>query len=133
MIEYRSTHTISPSQLERLFLSVDWASGRYPDKLAAAMENFETVYTAWDGDTLAGLICALDDGVMTAYVHFLLVRPDYQGQGVGGRLLELLKEKYQGFLRIVLVGVNEQIPFYVRRGFIVSENSVPLFITSLCN
>lgn len=133
MIEYRSTHNIPSSQLELLFLSVDWASGRYPDKLAAAMENFETVFTAWDGDTLAGLICALDDGIMTAYVHFLLVRPEYQGQGIGGHLLDQLKEKYQGYLRIVLVGVNEQIPFYVRRGFTVSESCVPLFITSLSN
>ncbi|MEA5038963.1 MAG: GNAT family N-acetyltransferase [Clostridiaceae bacterium] len=133
MIEYRDMHTISAEQLEALFLSVDWASGRYPEKLAAAMENFETVYTAWDGETLVGLICALDDGVMTAYIHFLLVRPEYQGQGIGNRLLEMTKETYRDYLRIVLVGVNEKIPFYEHSGFAVSKDSVPLFLTSLWN
>ena len=30
-----------------------------------------------------GLVAAMDDGTMTAYVHYLLVHPRYQGCGVG--------------------------------------------------
>ena len=58
-----------------LFLSVDWSSGHFPDKLVLAMKNFETVYSAWNNNELVGLICVMDDGVMTAYVHYLLVKP----------------------------------------------------------
>ena len=79
---------LTSKELEELFLSVEWSSGHYPDKLEIAMRNYATVYTAWDGDRLIGLLSAMDDGVMTAYIHYLLVRPEYQGRGVGKQLLE---------------------------------------------
>ncbi len=84
-IIYKDIHEFRKEDLESLFLSVEWSSGHYPEKLVVAMRNFETVYTAWDGDHLVGLICAMDDGVMTAYVHYLLVRPTYHHQGIGRR------------------------------------------------
>lgn len=36
-------------------------------------KNFKTVYSAWDNDKLVGMICAMDDGVMNAYVHYIFV------------------------------------------------------------
>ena len=35
----------------------------FPDKLVIAMQNFKTVYSAWDGNKLVGMICAMDDGL----------------------------------------------------------------------
>ena len=67
-IEYKDIHAFGRDELERLFMSVEWSSGHYPDKLVEAMKNYETVYSAWDGDRLVGMICAMDDGVLTAYV-----------------------------------------------------------------
>jgi len=90
-IEYKDIHAFGRDELERLFMSVEWSSGHYPDKLVEAMKNYETVYSAWDGDRLVGMICAMDDGVMTAYVHYLLVDPDYQHHGIGRRLVEMTK------------------------------------------
>ena len=89
-IVYKDIHEFKKEDLESLFLSVEWSSGHYPDKLVVAMQNFETVYTAWDGDQLVGLICAMDDGIMTAYVHYLLVRPEYQHLGIGRKLVEMI-------------------------------------------
>jgi len=83
------SQALTSAQLEDLFLSVEWSSGHYPDKLAIAMQNYETVYTAWNGDTLVGLISAMDDGIMTAYIHYLLVRPEYQGKGIGQQLITI--------------------------------------------
>ena len=106
-------------------------SGHYPDKLVTAMKNFETVYSAWDGDKLVGMICVMDDGIMTAYVHYLLVDPEYQGQGIGRTLVEKTKEKYSDFLRIVLVAYDTELDFYESCGFKKSDDSSPMFITSL--
>lgn len=122
---------LSSQQLEELFLSVEWSSGHYPDKLAIAMKNYETVYTAWDGDRLVGLISAMDDGIMTAYIHYLLVRPDYQGKGIGKELLEKTKEKYKDYLRIVLTAYNKECGFYERCGFFKRKDETPMFITEL--
>ena len=131
MIEYKDIHDFTQQQLERLFLSVEWSSGHFPEKLTVAMKNFETVFSAWDGDKLIGMICALDDGVMNAYVHYLLVDPEYQGQSIGTRLIEMLKEKYKDYLRIVLIAYKTALPFYEKFGFKAEDKSVPTFITTL--
>lgn len=130
-ITYKDTHDFTAEQLKDLFLSVDWSSGHYPEKLTTAMKNFETVYSAWDGEKLVGMICAMDDGVMTAYVHYLLIRPEYQGKAIGRRLVEMIKEKYADYLRIVCIAYDTELSFYENCGFKKSEVSSPMFITSL--
>lgn len=65
-IKYKEIHEFTAEQLKDLFLSVEWSSGHYPEKLVEAMQNFKTVYPAWDGYNLVGMICAMDDGVKNA-------------------------------------------------------------------
>ena len=103
----------------------------FPDKLQIAMRNFETVISAWDGDKLVGMICAMDDGIMTAYIHYLLVRPDYQDKGIGRELVSRVKEIYDDYLRIVVVGYDDEVNFYENCGFEKAEDASPLFITDL--
>ncbi len=130
-IDYKAIHDFGREELERLFLSVEWSSGHYPDKLVEAMKNYETVYSAWDGDRLVGMICTMDDGVMTAYVHYLLVDPAYQKRGIGRRLVEMTKEKYRDYLRILLVAYEDGIRFYESFGFRKSDHGFPMYITEL--
>lgn len=111
-ITYKTIKEFNQSDLQELFLSVEWSSGHYPDKLAAAMKNYATVYTACDDDKLVGLISAMDDGVMTVYVYYLLVNPAYQHQGIGKQLVSMVKEKYKEYLRIVVVAYNAELNFY---------------------
>ena len=92
LLNYSHTHTFTQSSLQDLFLSVEWSSGHYPEKLAVAMMNFKTVISAWDDDKLVGMICAMDDGIMNAYVHYLLVRPEYQGKGIGKTLVQMVRK-----------------------------------------
>ena len=127
----KDTHDFTPDQLQDLFLSVEWSSGHFPDKLAIAMRNFKTVFSAWDGDKLIGMICAMDDGVMNAYVHYLLVRPEYQGKGVGRQLVERMKAQYKDYLRIVVVAYNNEVGFYEHCGFSRATDASPMFITEL--
>lgn len=130
-IQYKDIHDFEKSELERLFLSVGWSSGHYPDRLVTAMKNFRTVISAWDGDRLVGMISAMDDGSMNAYVHYLLVDPDYHGQGIGRRLVETVKQKYKDYLRIAVIAYNDELSFYENFGFKKSNDSSPMFITSL--
>jgi ribosomal protein S18 acetylase RimI-like enzyme len=130
-IEYKDIHEFSTDDLKDLFLSVDWSSGHFPEKLQIAMRNFETVISAWDSDKLVGMICAMDDGIMTAYIHYMLVRPEYQARGIGKELVSRVKEIYDDYLRIVVVGYDEEIGFYESCGFEKAEDASPLFITDL--
>ena len=84
MIEYRDEKALPPEALEKLFLSIGWESGKDPVLLSKALQNYGTVLTAWEEGELVGLIAAMDDGFLTAYVHYLLVRADRQSAGIGG-------------------------------------------------
>ena len=130
-IVYKNTHDFTAEELERLFLSVEWSSGHFPEKLKKSMTNYETVFSAWDCDKLVGMICAMDDGVMTAYIHYLLVDPEYQGQAIGRTLVKMTREKYADYLRIVLVDYSKEAHFYENCGFKRETESSPMFITSL--
>lgn len=130
-IEYKDTHDFTARELERLFLSVEWSSGHFPDKLVKAMKGFQTVFSAWDGDKLIGMVCAMDDGCMNAYVHYLLVDPEYHGQTVGRTLVEKVKEHYRDYLRIAVIAYDDELHFYRNCGFEKASDASPMFITSL--
>ena len=130
-ITYKDIHEFAIDDLKDLFLSVEWSSGHFPEKLQIAMRNFETVISAWEGDKIVGMICVMDDGIMTAYVHYLLVRPEYQDMGIGKELVSRVKEIYDDYLRIVVVGYDEEIGFYESCGFEKADDASPLFITDL--
>ena len=68
---------------------------------------------------------------MTAYLHYMLVRPDYHQQGISHKLLEMMKKHYESYLRIALIAYNQELGFYESCGFKRAEDASPMFITSL--
>jgi GNAT superfamily N-acetyltransferase len=125
---YKDTQNFNTNDLKDLFLSVKWESGNHPEKLVIAMKNSSAVFSAWDNGTLIGLINVLDDSIMTAYVHFLLVTPDYHGKGIGKELLRMVADKYKDYLRIVLIADDKEAGFYQNSGFEVAKGTSALFI-----
>ncbi len=122
-IEYRETLDFRQEDLENLFLSVNWESGHYPGKLVRAMSNSTHVISAWDGDRLAGLVRALDDGETVAFIHYLLVNPEYQGQHIGDELMKRLMKYFTDLLYIKIMPSDpDTIPFYERYGFRQYDN-----------
>lgn len=117
-IFYSDKKEYSIDNIKELFQSVNWLSAKYPDRLKRALDNSETVFTAWDNNKLIGLINAIDDNELTAYVHYLCVNPLYQSQGVGGVLLDKIKEKYIDYLYIILIAENKElVQYYEKNGF----------------
>ena len=130
-IEYTDEKRFSVEDTERLFLSVGWVSGKYPQRLHKALMGSSTVFTAWDGDRLAGLVRVLDDGELTAYMHYVLVDPDYQGMGIAGTLVNMVKERYRDYLYIeVMPEESKNAAFYERFGFHVMEDGVAMQIVN---
>ena len=130
-IEYRNDKEISRYDLETLFQSVGWLSANYPERLVRAIRQSSTVVTAWDDGKLVGLVNALDDGEMTAYIHYLLVHAEYQNQGIGTELLSRVKRIYQTYLYIIIIAENKQlVPFYLRAGFSVQEEAISMAVVS---
>ena len=117
-IEYKETKDFTAADLQRLFLSVNWESGNYPEKLARAMHNSTHVISAWDGGKLVGLVRALDDGETVAFLHYLLVDPDYQGRHIGDELMKRVMSCFGDLLYVKIMPSDPKtIPFYERYGF----------------
>ena len=132
MIIYKTDKVFAEKDLKELFLSVNWLSANYSDRLVKALENSDTVFSAWDGEKLIGLINAIDDGELTAYAHYLLVNPEYQKMGIGRELIGRLKKKYKGYLYLVLIAENKDVKhFYEKMGFAAEENATPMVIQTL--
>ena len=131
-MKYTEEKIFTQEQVQSLFLSVNWVSGNYPERLYKALMNSSTVLTVWDDEKLVGLIRVLDDTEMLAQVHYVLVRPDYQGQGIAGRMIEYIKEKYKNFMYIEIMPEDKKnVPFYQKHGFSIMENGAALQICNL--
>lgn len=90
-----------------------------------------TVLTAWDGAHLVGLVRLLDDSEMLAYMHYVLVHPDYQGQGIAGKMVEIVKEKYKDYLYIeIMPEESKNAAFYEQHGFQLMQEGAAM---QLCN
>lgn len=131
-IIYRDTKDFTEEQVEELFLSVNWLSGKYPHRLTNALKSSQTVITAWDGGKLVGLIRALDDGGMVAYLHYLLVHPDYQRNGIASALLNEVIYRYKDFLYInIMPDESKNIAFYQKHSFKILEDGAAMQIRHL--
>ena len=134
MLRYTEEKCFTREQVQQLFLSVNWVSGNYPDRLYKALMHSSMVLTVWDEEKLVGLTRVLDDTEMLAQIHYVLVDPDYQGQGIAGRMIEYVKEKYKNFLYIEGMPEDKKnVPFYENHGFSVMENGAAIQICNLSN
>ena len=131
MFTYTEEKKFTIEQVQQLFLSVNWISGKYPERLYKALMNSSTVLTVWDEKKLIGLTRVLDDSEMLAQIHYVLVDPDYQGMGIAGKMIEYIKEKYKDFMYIDGMPEDKKnVPFYQKHGFSLMENGAAI---QICN
>ena len=82
-------------------------------------------------EKLVGLVRVLDDSELVAYMHYVLVRPDHQGQGIAGEMIRRVKEKYKNYLYIeIMPEESKNAAFYERFGFQKMVDGVAM---QLCN
>lgn len=128
-ITYTDKKKFTKERTRQLFRSVGWVSGKYPERLHKALMGSSTVFSAWDGDRLVGLVRVLDDTEMVAYMHYVLVDPEYQGYGIAGHLVVMVKEKYCDYLYIeVMPEESKNATFYQKHGFSIMEDGVAMQI-----
>ena len=112
----------------RLYRSNKWSSAEKPEELMNALENSHTLISAWDGDQLIGLANAISDGILVVYYPHLLVLPEYQGKGIGRKIMKRMQEKYGKFHQQILVADGRAIEFYSKCGFVKAGSCEPMWI-----
>jgi N-acetylglutamate synthase-like GNAT family acetyltransferase len=110
---------IDLQQLQDLFqVTAFWAQDRRLEDWEIALANSKPVVTAWDGDRLIGFARATSDGVYRATIWDVAIHPDYQGAGLGRKLVEtvLMHPHVNRVERVYLMTTHQQ-SFYERIGF----------------
>lgn len=98
-----------------------------PGELAQAIASSWQVIVAYDGDRLIGFGRIVSDCALHAMIYDLIVVPDYQNQGIGTRILEMLVKKCQdaNIRDIQLFCARGKREFYEKRGFVVRPEDAP--------
>ena len=107
-------------ELVALYDSVGWSAyTTSPETLAAALAGSAAVAVARLDGQLAGLARVVSDGHTVAYLQDVLVVPQFQGTGIGRRLVELVLEPFARVRQKVLLTDDEpgQAAFYAALGF----------------
>lgn len=128
--DYGCNHqrSLDYQQLVDLFhVAAFWAYDRSIDDLKRAIANSRPVATVWDGDRLIGFARATSDGVYRATIWDVVVHPDYQGAGLGRKLVEtVLMHPHVNRAERVYLMTTKQQQFYKRIGF--QENATTTMV-----
>ncbi len=127
-VEIEINGKLTELELVDLYSSNSWSSAEKPKQLFAAMKNSHTVVTARVDDKLIGLGNALSDGYLVVYYPHLLVNPDFQGKGVGKKIMSAMTGIYKGYHQQILVADGQAIEFYKAVGFERAGKSEPMWI-----
>ncbi|CBN57547.1 MULTISPECIES: GNAT family N-acetyltransferase [Kamptonema] len=106
-------------QLKGLFKGAAfWARERSLLDLETALRFSEPVVSVWDGDRMIGFARATSDGIYRATIWDVVINPDYQGGGLGRKLVQtvLSHPRMCRVERVYLMTTYKQ-SFYERIGF----------------
>ena len=127
-IQFRYTESLAGNDLNKLRNllnhSAFWAADRSPEELAIAIRHSCPVVTAWSGSDLIGFARATSDGIYRAAIWDVVIHDDYQGAGLGRKLVETVlgHPHVSSVERVYLMTTNQQ-HFYERVGFEVNDTT----------
>ena len=116
-IEIKETREIPRDQLLELYQLNGWSSAEKPELLYKALTHSHSLISAWIDGKLVGVANAISDGFLVVYYPHMLVHPDFQGKGIGRKMMEAMQEKYAGYHQQILVADGRAIEFYKKCGF----------------
>ncbi|MFI6811951.1 GNAT family N-acetyltransferase [Nonomuraea sp. NPDC050328] len=116
MISYTDDmSTLEASQLRGFF--VGWPAPPSPEQHLAVLRGSYYAVVAMEGDGRAvGFINMISDGVLTAFIPWLEVLPEHQGQGIGRELVNRALKAAESFYSVDLLCDPQLQPYYEKLG-----------------
>ena len=125
MLEY--THGLSADEYCQLRAAVGWQS-IVKEQAQSGLEHSDYIVACRDGEKIIGCARIFWDKGYIAYLADVMVKPEYQGQGIGKKLVESCISYIHGQLRegwrvkIVIVSAKGKEAFYEKFGFQIRPN-----------
>lgn len=98
------------------------------DQAHKSLNNALRVICAYDGERLAGMGRLIGDGALICYIQDVMVDPEYQGRGIGKKIVKMLIDSAEEMvlpgtrMYLGLMSVKGTEEFYERLGFIKRPN-----------
>lgn len=96
-----------------------------PDHLHRMISGSNLVVTARDNGKLVGFLRALTDHCYRCFIADLAVANEYQGKGIGRKILQFTRELAPE-ARLILFAAEDAEPFYQKLGFTLHEHCYQL-------
>ena len=95
MLEYKEFDSSRLEEIKEIYKEQGWTAFLNDDKkLMRAYDNSLYVYGIFDKDKLVGFVRCVGDGEHIVVIEDLIIKADYQRQGLGTKLLQHVFEKY---------------------------------------
>lgn len=104
-----------------------WGNGPSLEQTMLAMEHTLFRVSIYDGNEIVAMARMIGDMGLDYYIKDVVVKPEYQGKGIGRLLInELLKFIKENGVKdteifVELCAMPEKIPFYEKFGFDANE------------
>ncbi|MBR5684297.1 MAG: GNAT family N-acetyltransferase [Ruminococcus sp.] len=104
-----------------------WGQGPSLEQTRLAMENTLFRVSVSDGERIVAMARVIGDKGLDYYIKDVIVRPEYQGRGIGRMLIEELLKYIDDNgvsgtdIFVELCAVPDKIPFYEKFGFDFNE------------
>ncbi|MBY0065059.1 MULTISPECIES: GNAT family N-acetyltransferase [Priestia] len=121
MIYKNCLNEISSDMLKGFF--VDWLNPPNSQTHLKLLKNSSKVVIALDENTnqVIGFITAITDGVLSAYIPFLEVLPQYKNKGIGKELVKLMLKELDDIYMVDLCCDDDLVPYYEKFGMLQSN------------
>ena len=120
MITYRVGNDLAITDVIEVYKNTTFFAMRRPvDDMARMTEMFKNsnlVMSAWSEDELVGIARALTDFSYTTYLSDLVVKTDFQRQGIGQKLIQEIQAAAP-MAKIVLLAAPQAVDYYPHIGF----------------
>ncbi len=127
-IKISLTDQIEEKEVIAIYRANQWSSAEKPEQLLAALRHSHSLVTARISGRLVGIGNAISDGHLVVYYPHMLVDPQYQGQGVGRKMMEAMKSRYANFHQQMLTADIDAVDFYKTMGFERAGKTEPMWI-----
>lgn len=127
-INISTNDSVKEDEVLLLYRLNKWSAAEKPKELMAALRNSHALVTARISGALVGIGNAISDGHLVVYYPHLLVHPEYQGNGIGRKMMEAMSSIYGQLHMQMLTADGESVNFYNAIGFERAGKTVPMWI-----
>ena len=111
---FKTNEKVPADLLSSLRESVGW--NRMEKELSNLNLTSYCHIAAYEENELIGFIDCVSNGVTDAYIQDLMVRPEYQGKGIGTKLMNMMIDHLKGnHIYMISVLFDESLKFFYEK------------------